>query len=153
MIDQYFFNEFNLQLTDKSYYLKCYKPFKKLFPKYTNNVIWEFLTSKYSIKDFTNQCVWIFFITQNEEVKGFYKMNFQEFHSATATEVIRLILMLDVKKVVFALNYSYKVDLFDIPPRVVKFYKKRLLPFDIRVNDALVVSKHNYDSLDLNALL
>ncbi|QTE21111.1 hypothetical protein [Polaribacter cellanae] len=153
MTDQYSFNEFDLQLIDGFYSLKSFQPFKKSFPKYTNNLIWNYLISKYKVKDFSNQCVWIFFINEEKEIKGYYQMNFQIFHSATATEVMRLILMMDVKKVVFALNYSQKVNLFDVPPRVVRFYKKKLLPFEINIIDALVVNKNNYESLVTNELL
>jgi hypothetical protein len=146
-------NEFQLTYIRGAYHLKSKELFNKEFQDVSHQEIWNFLTNKYTIKDFANQCVWIFFITQNQEIKGFYQMNFQEFHSQTATEVLRLILMLDVKNVIFALNYSQKVNLFDIPPRVVRFYKKKLLPFEINVIDALVVSKHKYDSLVMNALL
>ena len=146
-------NEFNLQYTNGTYHLTSIKPFKKLFPEYSNELIWNFITNKYIIKNIFMECVWIFFIADNDKVKGFYKMDLITFHSLTGTEVLRIILMANVKNVMFAMHFGEKIDISNFPPKITKFYQNRLTSLKINVKDALIVTDETYHSLKMNSLI
>ena len=146
-------NEFDLHYTNDTYHLTSIKRFKRLFPVVSKKFIWNYLTNKYIIKDIYMECVWIFFITDDDTIKGFYKMNLMESHSFTGIDALRVILMADVKNVIFAMHFGDKLDISDFPPMITKFYQNRLTPLRINVLDTLIVSDKKYHSLKINSLI
>jgi hypothetical protein len=80
------FNEFDLEINNGIYQLKCVKPFKKRLTVYDEESIWKFLKNKYSLNQFMVEPVFIFFITEDNKVKGFSQMDLIIFENPNIIE-------------------------------------------------------------------
>jgi hypothetical protein len=153
------FNEFDLEINNGIYQLKCVKPFKKRLTVYDEESIWKFLKNKYSLNQFMVEPVFIFFITEDNKVKGFSQMDLIIFENPKwEIYTIGIIFMANVKKIIFVMleNNSSKKELTEIlnyPSSLAKYFKKKLDCSRVEVVDTLVVSNEICHSLKENSLI
>ncbi len=148
------FNEFKLDYNNGVCQLNIVQPYKKRLPVYSEESVWKYIKDKYFTGKGFNYYVYMFFITDDMKVKGYYQIRLSKFHSHTLTESIRIILMSDVKRVVFLMDFNRKIDKDDeFPPIITKVYQKQLSSFEIDVLDSVVINDERYFSLKENSLI
>ena len=150
------FNEFDLETKNALYQLKCVEPLKKRLPVYDEESIWKFLKNKYLLSQFIVEPVFIFFITEDNKVKGFSQMDLIIFQNPKwEIYTLGIIFMANVRKIAFVMlgSNSSKKEILNYPSSLTKYFKDKLDPFRIEVVDTLVISNEICFSLKENSLI
>ncbi len=149
------FNEFELDYNNGVCQLNSVQPFKKRLPYFDRESIWKFVRNRYytGAGNRFYSYAYIIFITDDKKVKGYCQMTLPRFCSFL-TEAVRIILMGNVEKVVFVINFNKKIDENDELPKIItKAQNKLLSTFEIEVLDSLVIDDERYFSLKENSLI
>lgn len=80
-------------------------------------------------------------------------MDLITFKSLTGIEVLRIILMANIKNIVFVMHFGMKIDISDFPSKITKFHQNKLTPLRINILDTLIVTDKSYHSLKSKSLI
>ncbi|WP_438965110.1 hypothetical protein [Flavobacterium sp.] len=148
------FNEFNLEIINGVYQLKCVEPFKKRLPVYDEESVWKFITKRDLESKSIMKFVRIFFISDNNKVKGFYETELITFHGSGDILIPKIVLMANVQKIVFVMKRSNSAeDIMKFPKTMTDYYQNKLNIFQIEIIDTLVISNEKCFSLKENSLI
>ena len=148
------FNEFELDYNNGVCQLNSVQPFKKRLPVYDEESIWKFI----SIRDLESKSIMkfvrIFFISDDNKIKGFYETELITFHGSRDILISRIILMANVQKIVFVMKHISSTEgVMKFPKTMTDYYQNKLNPFQIEIIDTLVISNEKFFSLKENSLI